>query len=557
MPRFTLIEVDNFPETEIDVIALPFYLQEHMYRHQNDIDFASEAEIYEAIAGWPPPRPTITRVIVEYKNIGSGRWQVKGLVAQYYIGNFIFRIPYRTSLIVSIDHRRRMYSEMLSVPDMVFRILEGAGPIHNLYIPRAAVIRPVANPNLNPAQSTHTASVHQTVNGAIEKLQARYQTLDEETCYAELKRKLEELKPTNFPGLAYVVWNALQPAINRLDTLTISGAKESKSNLTVKRIVALIWTAINDKEALLVEKQEALKGFIRNLYEIQRGGNLDEHGIDDGQSDKPICLSGTINKLVDTLNTIHSDVKIIFATRASASSKFPALVREYAINFIKNSAKKTALFEQIKRDKQGDVYPIPESVLAEIKENVEKVFKEEFASYVKNKDLDEILSSYEFVSFTENNFKSIKMLIYKKCEEHVAIFQTDINNLSEYLRNADIPQENKQKFERLNTALSDMLDGLIHVIKKKDDIDKEFYINFKKNFSQLLNDHALFSTSMFEAFHQQVLMLLNRLIEILSGSKIASISSQTDFFKKKQEAQLSLKDNFEYAIDQLPAVCNL
>lgn len=558
MPRFTLIEVDNLPDTEIDVIALPFYLKEGLYRHQNDIDFASEAEVYEAIAGWPAPPPSMTRMIMEYHNIGWGRWHVKGLVAQqYHFGHFAFNIPYRTSLIVSTNQGGRMYSDMLPIPEMMIRLLEEFGrqhPVVTVQIPRGPEIAPPIV-NVNSAQNTHTASVHHSATEAIEKLQTRYQaTLDEEKSLVGLTTMLEKLESNDFPDLMPIVIAGAKRSIQSLSR--IADEIEGSSGLTVKRIVALVWTAINDKETLLTNKEDALKGFIKYLYELRRDGNLDDHGNDNGKSDKPICLGGTINKLVETLNTIHPDVQIIYATKASASLKFPVLVREYTVNFIKNSAEKTKLFEQIKRDNRTGKYSIPDSVLAAIKEEVEKVFKEEFEVHLKNQDLDGIFSSYEYVSLTENNFNSIKMFIYKECEEKIAVFRTHINNLSEHLKNTDIPEKNKQKIERLNNALTDMLDGLINSVKEKEGINKDDCSMFKTQFSQLLNENELFSSSKFELLHKQILLLLNRLVEILSGTKIMSISSKITFFQKKQEVQSSLTANFGYAIDHLTTACS-
>lgn len=564
MPRFTLIEVDNFPDDEIHIFFLSTYLRRGQYRHRDNIDFASETEINEAIKDWPLPEPNITRIIVEYEIIDNSRWQINSLAVQNYLlleqGYTPYYVYYRNPLneallFVQLDRAGRMNGNMLPsellrevlrarfnmLREEQRRLDEQQLEIQNI---QARLNRSEDRPiiNINPGQSTHTISVHQTVIEAIKKLQGRYQTMDEEKCYAELKARLVELKPTDFPDLTSLTRNALQPAINRLDT--IMSAKESKSNLTVKRMLALVWTAINDTETLLVDKEVALKGLIRNLYEIQRGGNLDKHGNDDGKSDKPICLSGTINKLVDTLNAIHPDVEIIFASKESASLKLLALVREYAVNFIKNSAEKIALFEQIRRNKQTGGHPIPESVLTEIKENVEKVFKEEFADYLQNNDLENIFSSYEAVILTENNFNSINMLIL--CEEQVKILRKYIDELNNGLQNSEIIEEDKSNIAALSKTLNDMLDKLIEDVKQKDSVSKGDYREFKESFSRRLNENALFSYTRFEAFRQQVLMLLNRLIEILSGKRIASISSKTEFFKKKQALHFSLKENFEY-----------
>ncbi|BBB15213.1 response regulator with CheY-like receiver AAA-type ATPase and DNA-binding domains [Candidatus Rickettsiella viridis] len=579
MPRFTLIEVDNFPIYEyiIEMVALPFYLRRGAYTHREEIDFATEAEINEAIADRQLPETTTTPMVVEYENMGDNRRLIYSLTVK---SHFLlpFDIRYTNSLngillFVDTDQAGRMYSSMLP-PEMLVVVLRArANRFEEQQLEIQNVLRelnalegqqrvaqlPETPPtvNINSAQNTHTASVHQSVTKAIVNLQIRYQdVLDEKNSIDQLKAMLARLKP-NALHLDSIIIKGAKQSINTL--ARIAHEVEGSSGLTVHHIVALIWTAINDKdeEVLLVGKEEALKRLIHNLFEIQRGYNLDEQGNDDGESARPICFGGTINMLVDTLNTIHSDVQIIYATTSSASLKLFALVREHAVGFIKSSAKKIILFEQMKRNKGVDGYPIPEFVLVGIKERVKKIFEEEFKSYLKIQDLNEIFSSYGCVNLTENDFNAIKLSIYTECEEKIALFRRHINNhLSESLKTSDVPQRNKQEIERLNNALNDMLDGLIDVIKKKDELDKDYYRLFKKEFKRLLNENMLFSSSTLEIFRHQILMFLNRLIEILTGKKIASISSGTMLFKQKREIQLSLKDNFEYAINHLPMACS-
>ncbi|WP_218813367.1 hypothetical protein [Rickettsiella endosymbiont of Dermanyssus gallinae] len=577
MPRFTLIEVVNFPEHAIDLIALPIYLQRGVYRHRDDIDCASETEIKELVENLELPEPTITRMIVEYEDIGDNRRLINSLTVKNYFLLGQHYIPFRNPrsrilLFTHTDQVGRMYSGMLPAEMLVPLLRARANRLreqqrddqdilrtrfngHVAQRPRIPETPPIIT--INSAQNTHIPSVRQSVIEAIKKLQARYQgTLNETNSIDQLEAMLIKLKPNAF----YLAPSIIRGAKQSINSLTrIAYEIESGSGLTVNYITALVWTAINDndKGVLLVEKEEALKRLVYNLFEIQRGGNLDEQGNDNGEVESPICFRGTINKLVDTLHIIHSDVQIIYASKESALLKFPALLREYAINFIKNSTKKTILFEQMKRNKEGDGYPIPGSVLTGIKEEVEKNFKDEFKAYLSNQDLDEIFSSYGCVNLTENNFNAIKIFIDKECAEKIAVFRMHINKLSEHLRASDMAERNKHAIERLNNALTDMLDGLMEVVNKEGGADEGYYVMFKRNFSQLLNENALFaSSSTLEILRQQTLMLLNRLIEILIGKKIASISSGTALFKQKQALQLSLKTDFEYAINHLSIACS-
>src|SRR5205814_7575635 len=136
-----------------------------------------------------------------------------------------------------------------------------------------------------------------------------------------------------------------------------------------------------------------------------------------------------------------------------------------------------------------------------------EVFKEEFEVHLKSQDLDGIFSSYEYVSLTESNFNRIKIFFYKECEEQIAVFRTHINKLSKHLKKSDTPEISKQKVETIDTTLNGMLDTFMADIKQRDNIDKDFCNQFKKEFTQQLNDSGLFSSSKFEVLHQQILLL--------------------------------------------------
>src|SRR5436190_10223946 len=116
MPRFTLIEVYNFPQSYHED-NLYTYLKRDGYRHREDIDFASEAEVKSAIAGWGLSHRDITRLIVQYENIGHHRWRINRLIDQIRFSTeqryAIETVRYRTSLFVNIDQSGRMCSDIM------------------------------------------------------------------------------------------------------------------------------------------------------------------------------------------------------------------------------------------------------------------------------------------------------------------------------------------------------------------------------------------------------------------------------------------------------------
>jgi hypothetical protein len=69
---------------------------------------------------------------------------------------------------------------------------------------------------------------------------------------------------------------------------------------------------------------------INGLYEIQRGYNLNEQGIDNQGNDRPICIAGTFNKLMETLQVACvEEAQIIYITKETATLKLQASLKTY------------------------------------------------------------------------------------------------------------------------------------------------------------------------------------------------------------------------------------
>ncbi len=84
---------------------------------------------------------------------------------------------------------------------------------------------------------------------------------------------------------------------------------EKQSNISLKSTLTATFLAANDTKKLLGYKSEltaiaasneklklqALDNFIKGLYNMQRGYNIDADGIDDNKPNLPICISGCFN----------------------------------------------------------------------------------------------------------------------------------------------------------------------------------------------------------------------------------------------------------------------
>ncbi|WP_218814280.1 hypothetical protein [Rickettsiella endosymbiont of Dermanyssus gallinae] len=185
-------------------------------------------------------------------------------------------------------------------------------------------------PLLNNEQSTHTASIHQSVSESATKLLARYGATLEgvglEDTLNKIKAYVEGLDNSSVKN------KASKRCIKRvIDTNDIFIDPISKINF--QELLALVFLAIQDDKNRLGDKEDAYLQFIEGLYEIQRGYNLSETGTDQGGADKPICMAGTFNKLIEKLQSIHLGCEARFITQKIASLKLPAVVHKIVIRY--------------------------------------------------------------------------------------------------------------------------------------------------------------------------------------------------------------------------------
>ena len=73
---------------------------------------------------------------------------------------------------------------------------------------------------------------------------------------------------------------------------------------------------------------------MEGLYEIQRGYNFDKQGREkEGgtDEDKFICAAGTFNKIIEKLDGLHPDVKVLVITWNGLNAKLPKVIEEKAL----------------------------------------------------------------------------------------------------------------------------------------------------------------------------------------------------------------------------------
>jgi hypothetical protein len=225
-------------------------------------------------------------------------------------------------------------------------------------------------PQINDAQSTHYISVHQSVSETAIRLQQRYgmklqaNQLDE--IIARLEAYLAKLDNTPKNEAAQ---RCIRIIIERYYIFT-----DPASGISTQQILALVFLAIEDDTMRIGSFTDGMTQLIEALYEIQRGYNLSEQGLDDQAEDKTICQSGSFNKLIEKLQSIHPDCEIRQISKKLASLKLPVVVREECMRYLSSLAQPktirellafTGLLEQIKTEGLEPIWLLIKTSVAE------------------------------------------------------------------------------------------------------------------------------------------------------------------------------------------------
>lgn len=190
------------------------------------------------------------------------------------------------------------------------------------YVNQLIGIIPSCTNVFNGPQSTHTASIHQSVSASANRLMESY------GANISLNKQIEKItKWTDELPSGTLKHDAAKRCIRRITALEF---QDPKSHVSLKQLLALAWLAVHDNTKRQGTLEDAKLLLLDGFYEIQRGYNLSSSGVDDQSKDKSICISGTFNKLIEKLGGIHSDIQLFFITDDGAAVKFQIIVQEEA-----------------------------------------------------------------------------------------------------------------------------------------------------------------------------------------------------------------------------------
>jgi len=253
----------------------------------------------------------------------------------------------------------------------------------------------------NAIQNTHSSSIHRSVSASAQRLMRRYGSgLDYRKVLAALKSALHALEITPKHRAAQRGFENLMRDGRYLD---------SGSGVYLGQLLALSYLAIQDDSKRMGSVADAQALLVDGLYEIQRGGNIQDDGLDNGNPvDIPICQSGAFNKILEKLNGIHADVEIYFVTHASASAKFPIVAKEEAYAYLRINS--TPITEAEYQKAQDMVQKLREDQTIEhiwsiieprVKDRIWEEFQDAYAGNIHAEKFIELMSYGSYVGLPE------------------------------------------------------------------------------------------------------------------------------------------------------------
>jgi hypothetical protein len=262
--------------------------------------------------------------------------------------------------------------------------------------------QPTGRQPYNNSQSTHTSSVHQASSATARRLQQRYRfselglferlglfnyNYSLEGVLATVETYLNGLSDNAGPmrGVAnsISVHAAAKRCLTRFKTDNAWDYVDAGSGVSIKKLVALVFLGVVDNSRRIegCTKEDALSHFVEGLYEIQRGNNLNERGVDNvSRIDRSICPGGAFNKLVEKVRCFHQDGEMIFMTLQSAGAKLQIVAVEEAevyLNSLQGDEREQCL-SNLRND--GTL----ESIKDAICQNVSCRIMDEFSSLFQN-----------------------------------------------------------------------------------------------------------------------------------------------------------------------------
>ncbi|VEB35997.1 ankyrin repeat protein [Legionella sainthelensi] len=168
-------------------------------------------------------------------------------------------------------------------------------------------------------QSTHLSFVHRSVKNSLDALDKKNpkpkhqkdKEILQETIHHEISQYIKSLDEEKMSE------SQKDYAFATLKRAHDDKVVEPHSGRTIMETLTTIWIAAKDPKAYgtdNLEEDQKTRQFhiIKSMARVQREYNMDINDVDNGEKEsRPACRGGTVNAIVESLDMIHPNVKII------------------------------------------------------------------------------------------------------------------------------------------------------------------------------------------------------------------------------------------------------
>ncbi len=248
-------------------------------------------------------------------------------------------------------------------------------------------------------QSTHLSSVHKSVTQSVKRLQKRYPGVNVAKALKEIKEHIGSGKFRD-PERFY-----RQASHDSLKRIINADWEDPNTGLNLSKIAALVWNAVLD-QAVYDEKhgksqdpardtQDRINIFLEYLWRAQREYNLSDDSVDDMAPAREACFPGTFNKIVESLDDLHPDVRIV-RSKEVALKLAQEEVGDYYRDFPDQKALYDAMTTEAPTQKQQEL-------LNNLKTHVRQKLTEVFEQTLDEREVQEILGNLRYINLPEPN----------------------------------------------------------------------------------------------------------------------------------------------------------
>jgi hypothetical protein len=279
---------------------------------------------------------------------------------------------------------------------------------------------------INKPQSTHTASVHQSVSESATRFQRAYEDqVKSDQAIASIKKSIMTFLLNRLHSITEINQQSklsdlkIRAAIDTVERLFNSAYREPIHQVAIRDMLFYFWIGMHDDAYCRVNSQtDREEIFINILYEIRRGYNIDLHGNDDGRSSKKICPAGAFNKLLEGLQLMQHDLaEVILINRETASLKLRALTECELVKVVHKKIVELPIeASTILLDKLFSDYQISDEIWDELEPSIISAFTEEYQTlFVSSESLKVFVGGGKYVELDEAKYRPLfEAVIAKK-----------------------------------------------------------------------------------------------------------------------------------------------